>query len=286
MRFADLTLSRQLEQAEGLASAAFVEARRTVAPESGARWTRIGGAYAMFDGPASPITQTFGLGLFEDATPEALAAIESFFDARAAPTDHEVSPIQGEALLPLLVGRGYAPIEYTTLLYRELGHGELQPDLNINPRILITRPASPVDHERWNQASLRGWSHVPGIEPFLRDMHRVNAARKDTVPFLAELEGQPIASAALCIHNRVGLLAGASTVPEARRQGAQLALLDARLKHAADAGCELVMMGAAPGSSSQRNAERHGFRIAYTRTKWRRPCNGRAPSPIAAPASS
>jgi hypothetical protein len=27
-------------------------------------------------------------------------------------------------------------------------------------------------------------------------------------------------------------------------------------------------MGAAPGSASQRNAERQGFRIAYTRIKW------------------
>jgi hypothetical protein len=28
------------------------------------------------------------------------------------------------------------------------------------------------------------------------------------------------------------------------------------------------MMCAEPGSSSQRNAERQGFRIAYTRMKW------------------
>jgi hypothetical protein len=28
------------------------------------------------------------------------------------------------------------------------------------------------------------------------------------------------------------------------------------------------MMVAWPGTESQRNAERHGFRIAYTRTKW------------------
>jgi hypothetical protein len=28
------------------------------------------------------------------------------------------------------------------------------------------------------------------------------------------------------------------------------------------------MMGANPGSGSQRNAERHGFRIAYTQIKW------------------
>jgi hypothetical protein len=30
------------------------------------------------------------------------------------------------------------------------------------------------------------------------------------------------------------------------------------------------VMAARPGSASQRNAERHGFRIAYTRLKWRR----------------
>jgi hypothetical protein len=28
------------------------------------------------------------------------------------------------------------------------------------------------------------------------------------------------------------------------------------------------MMGEQPGSASQRNAERHGFRIACTRIKW------------------
>ena len=61
----------------------------------------------------------------------------------------------------------------------------------------------------------------------------------------------------------------ASTVPEGRKQGAQLALLDARLRYAAEHGCELAMMGALPGSASQRNAERQGFRIAYTRIKWR-----------------
>jgi len=33
-------------------------------------------------------------------------------------------------------------------------------------------------------------------------------------------------------------------------------------------GCDLAMMCAQPGSASQRNAERQGFRIAYTRIKW------------------
>ncbi|MEO8360415.1 MAG: hypothetical protein ABI672_10330, partial [Vicinamibacteria bacterium] len=58
--------------------------------------------------------------------------------------------------------------------------------------------------------------------------------------------------------------------PEARRQGAQSALLAARLSFARERGCDLAMMCALPGSASQRNAERQGFRIAYTRIKWRR----------------
>jgi hypothetical protein len=41
-----------------------------------------------------------------------------------------------------------------------------------------------------------------------------------------------------------------------------------RLRFAADQGCDLALMGALPGSASQRNAERQGFRIAYTRLKW------------------
>jgi len=39
------------------------------------------------------------------------------------------------------------------------------------------------------------------------------------------------------------------------------------MKYAAAQGCDIAMMCALPGSASQRNAERQGFRIAYTRIK-------------------
>jgi hypothetical protein len=105
---------------------------------------------------------------------------------------------------------------------------------------------------------------MPYIEGF------ANLSLASATCFYAERDGKPIATAALFMHEGTALLAGASTVPEGRRQGAQNALLDARLRHAASLGCDLAMMVAAPGSSSQRNAERQGFRIAYTRTKWQR----------------
>jgi len=31
-------------------------------------WIEVGGTYAMFDGPSSPVTQTFGLGIFQSPT--------------------------------------------------------------------------------------------------------------------------------------------------------------------------------------------------------------------------
>ena len=94
------------------------------------------------------------------------------------------------------------------------------------------------------------------------------SSRSKSLTFLAALDDQPIAAGALSIAGDVALLAGASTIPSARRQGAQLALLEARLRYAATQGCTVAMMVTQPGSGSQRNAERHGFRIAYTRTKW------------------
>jgi GNAT superfamily N-acetyltransferase len=89
------------------------------------------------------------------------------------------------------------------------------------------------------------------------------------VCFLAEVDGKPGAAGVLSLHEGVALFAGSATVPELRHRGLQTALLHERMRYAFDHGCDLAMMGALPGSESQRNAERKGFRIAYTRTKWR-----------------
>ncbi len=77
----DLSLSRRLERAEAAACASFVEARARLAPESGAQWIEVAGAYAMYDGVRSPSTQTFGLGLFQSPTAADMDRLEAFFKA-------------------------------------------------------------------------------------------------------------------------------------------------------------------------------------------------------------
>jgi len=275
----DLSLSRRLERAERDSNARFVEARAAVSPDVGAGWIDVGGTYAMFDGVESPCTQTFGFGLFTAPSSGDLDTIERFYAQRSAPVFHEVSPIADPAHLALLASRGYRPIEFTSVLYRSL-----DADLAIAaPADSVARPfqgrvriVDADEVERWEQTSAAGWSDVPGVGPFLVDLMRVAAVRPDARLFLAEIGARAVAAGALTIDDGVALLAGASTIPDARHRGAQLALLSARLAYASQHGCDLAMMGALPGSGSQRNAERNGFRIAYTRTKWQLSAGTRA----------
>ena len=262
--FSDLNLARQLERTEARSNAAFIEARRKLFPESGAEWKEVGGAYAMFDGAESPLTQSFGLGMFEEVTNEHLEKLENFFKERGAPVFHEISPMADMSLLSLLKKRGYHPVEMTSVLYRPVERESLGETRNSK---IKTRIIEQGEEKLWAKTSADGWStEGEGLSDFMFDFGNIIA--RSSLPFLAELDGKAIAAGVLFIGDNAALLAGASTVPEGRRQGAQLALLESRLRYAAEKGCRVAAMGALPGSQSQRNAEKHGFRIAYTRVKW------------------
>ncbi len=265
MIFADLDLARRLERAEGRSCLEFAEARGRVHPQSGATWMECAGAYAVFDGVNSPVTQSFGLGLFEPLSPASLDTIEAFFLDRKAIVVHEVSPLAGVATLDLLCTRGYRPIELSSVLHRPVE----RPAAKAYPDGVTVRESGVEDAPLWAQINARGWGHNdPQLMDFLGEFGPVAFAREHTVNFIADLDGQPGAAGGLSLHDGVALFAGAATIPELRRRGLQAALLEARLRYASDHGYDLAMMVAEAGSQSQRNAERQGFRIAYTRTKW------------------
>ncbi len=256
----DLALARRLERAEALANCAFVEARARLDPSLGACWIEVAGVRAMYDGPESPCTQTFGLGLFDPVTPAVLDSFEAFFKDRGAPVHHEVSPLADKALWPVLSDRGYKPFEFTTVLVRDLKNNPPQPgtgDIHVSI-------AQPSEFDLVAQTAAEGWGAPP-------EMMRTFSESATVVSFLGTLGDRPVATAALNITGDIALFAGASTIPTARNRGAQRALLRARLAYAESVGCEFAMICTEPGSSSQRNAQRQGFQIVYTRLKWRLP---------------
>jgi len=263
--FVDIDLARRLERTEAMGTVKFIEARVKAFPDSRATWRRVGGTFAMFDAVNSPLTQTFGLGMFQPVTEPDLDELESFFKDRGADVFHEVSPLADPTALELLNERRYRPIELTSVMFRPITtdlrlHAKRNPDISVR---LINND----EEDLWAQTAADGWDEYPELRDFLLELGKVNA-QSESLSFLAELQGKAIAAGALALNDDVALLAGASTIPQFRRNGAQLALLEDRLRYGANKGCTTAMIAARPGSASQRNAERHGFRIAYTRIKW------------------
>ena len=267
MIYSEKLLSQKLERTEARANADYVETRARLFPNSGATWIEVAGAYAMFDGVESPITQTFGLGVFENVTNECLDRLEAFFKERGAPVFHEVSPMADPSILTLLNERGYHPIELTSVMCRGLSAVEFENKTG-DPEI-VTRVIVPGEADVWARTAAAGWAtEQEGLAEFIFDFGQIGAQCSGASPYLAEIDGTPIAAAMLLIYENVCILGGASTVPAARNRGAQNALLAARMKFAVAKGCNLAIMGALPGSQSQRNAQKNGFDIAYTRIKW------------------
>lgn len=267
MIYSDINLSQKLERTESRANTDMIESRAKISPEVNAEWIEVGGTYAMFDGVESPLTQTFGLGIFEETTDKELDQIELFYQNHNAPVFHEVSPMADIALIALLNKRNYQPIEMVNVMFQSL---ELEKDSSkvINPQIK-TRIIEKNEDELWAKTASAGWAtEAEELADFMFHFGKVCANCKGGFPFLAEINGEVISNGMLFIYDDVALLAGASTIPEGRRQGGQQALLQARLNFAKSHGCKIAMMCALPGTQSQKNAQKNGFQIAYTRTKW------------------
>jgi hypothetical protein len=266
MVFSDLELAKRLERAEGYGCAQHALARARTSPGRGAEVMAAGEGFAAFDGIDSPVTQCFGLGVLHPLTGETLNEVERFFFDRGAAADLEVSPLAGVAALRLLCERGYRPIETASVMYRDV-----QIPSGEDPPGARARLIEPGEARLWADVCVDGWTQeLLGVRDLLAGFAELIVVKEGSACFLGELEGTPAAAGSLVICEGVALFSGAATIPQMRRRGLQAALLRERMRYAAARGCDLAMMVTEPGSTSQKNAERQGFRIAYTRTKWRR----------------
>jgi len=77
------------------------------------------------------------------------------------------------------------------------------------------------------------------------------------------LGDEPIGGASLARIGTVAFVNGCGVRRAFRRRGAQGALLRTRLARARELGCTVGYSATLPGTSSRRNMERYGFRVAY-----------------------
>ncbi|MGE5140732.1 MAG: hypothetical protein ACM3JD_14785 [Rudaea sp.] len=110
--------------------------------------------------------------------------------------------------------------------------------------------------------------NVPGAERALWRMLRT-CEFAEWRGYVAFVNGQQAARAAMGVRGGVATLGFAYTDPAFRGRGCQTALLYRRFTDAAALGCDLVRSSSRPGTASERNQQRVGLRVAYTRAYWK-----------------
>jgi GNAT superfamily N-acetyltransferase len=221
---------------------------------------QVAGGWAIFAGANSMLTRAIGLGLYGPVTAADIVRVEAFFRERGAPVTIDLCPCAHPSLAGVLRRRGYDVAEFNNVLVRKLETGQLFPE---DAR---ARECAPEDMRAWVAAVSAGFFERADLTPdesaAAETIFRLPGVRC----FLGRsADAQPAAGAAMAVHEGLAAFFADSTAPAFRGAGLHSALVRARLNAAIRSECDLAMSCTLPGSVSQRNYEKLGFQVVYTR---------------------
>lgn len=263
MTFTDLTLARRLEATHAWRSIRYAQAWAKLHPQqTPAVVQEVGGGWVVLSGPGSPVHSACGLGLHGPLGEDDLNWIERLFRRAGEPPRIDLCPLAEPSFVQLLARRGYVVEEFRSMLTYDLTkHAGCLPV----PDGVEVCQAGPELAELWIQTTAQGFSEQDVPPQQMLEVLAPNFYAHDGIPFLAWWDGQPAGGGGTYVHDGAIELGGDSTRPPFRRHGVETALLLARLSAAREMGCDLAMATTTPGSASQRNTERLGFQLAYTK---------------------
>jgi GNAT superfamily N-acetyltransferase len=251
MQFADLPLARRLEAAEAANARAFTR--------TGTPFLEVAGGCAVFAGAASPLSHAVGIGLDGPVPEAAIQAIEEFFRSRGATVSLDLCPLADPGLFQALGQRGYRITEFNNVLVKRLAGTEIV----LTPRV---RRATSGEGDLWSHTLGEGFFEQAALTDEEMDVGRAIFAAASSHCYLAAAEtGEPAGGAAAAFHDGLATLFADATVARRRRVGLHRELIAARLNEAIARGCGLATASTLPGSGSQRNYERCGFEVVYTK---------------------
>ena len=133
----------------------------------------------------------------------------------------------------------------------------------MTPRV---RRVLPDETDLWSYTVGRGFFDQAELTTEEMDVGRAICAMPGRAVLPGRLvDGEPAGAAAEAIYGGLATLFADSTIAHFRRGGLHAELIAARLNEAMAQGCELATASTLPGSGSQRNYERLGFEVVYTR---------------------
>jgi hypothetical protein len=263
MQFVDKALARRFEACEEMPQVLYARVFQKTRPEIGAAEEEICGGHMVFAGLGSPIGRATGAGLDRPFTTEDVDRVEEFYRARNAPSQVDLCPLHDGAVFEMFKDRSYGIAELNNVLYRKLDPKEEFPP---PPKDCEIRRSLPKEAAEAGAIVERAFFPQGAPEPFrglLEPLYQMEGA----LAFVASIDGKMVAcGTGLAIpEHRIFALGGAGTLLECRGRGLQTALLRARMAAAAEAGCEYAVVVTNGGTTSQRNCERLGFRVAYSK---------------------
>lgn len=253
--YADLPLALRLEQAAATVAQWSVAAHARLYPESAAASLACGSGTAAFLEETSPLTQVKGAGMVAPTFEADLDAVEAFYEERMAPVTFVLSPFADAAIFTYLSRRGYEIGAFENTLFRPLTAADVgDPDPDVTLAAESGAWAQPLAEAFFDVAT-------PGALELCHTLYGL----PHTESLLVRHERESLAGAQVCYHEGLALFQCDGTIRRYRRAGLQAKLIRERLSRAARAGCDLATADTEPGSASQRNYEKLGFRLAYTK---------------------
>jgi hypothetical protein len=190
-------------------------------------------------------------------SPHNLDEIESFF------LDHQATTVTIE-MAPWLSAESQQALRKQG--YHQAGTENVVTTTSGTPRSSNPPRAEAIPAHAWPEL-MRQSSELPDASP-TNKLVTAAAQLPNTQLYGIRDHNRWIACAQSVRYDDVVIFANDGTVPDARRRGAQTTLIEDRLK--AIPARMTVIAEVAPGSGSERNYLRCGFRIAYARTHYTR----------------
>lgn len=262
-----LDLARRLETAETLIEADALESWLRAHPDSGGRVVRQGHARVMHGARPDDITRVWGLGL--DGPPEIDLLDDAIAEARRRDdrkVTFEWNPYAHTDLFRVMEERGFQIQEFTNCYVRDPAH---QPDPPARP-LAATLRIEPIDLDDtpFIEVCAQAWGHGILGRPapdWLVQVARQAIAQPCRASFAALEGGRVVGVGTVAQLDGVAFYGIASTIPSHRGLGIQSHLLHARTRNVRQTGADIETIGSDPGTVSQRNVERAGFRCIYTK---------------------
>jgi GNAT superfamily N-acetyltransferase len=264
MQFIDKAFARRLESCEEMPQVLYARVFRETRPEIGAAEEEICGGHMVFAGLGSPIGRATGVGFEQPLTAQDLDRIEQFYRERGAPSQVDLTPLHEPVVFELFKERGYALAELNNVLYRQLDESD-EDFFPAGEEYEIRRSAS---EEAETAGGIVETAFFPnGAPEAFRGLITPLYQMPNALAFVATVDCKPVACGTGIVIPEHGVFAlcGAGTLAPYRGRGLQTALLRARMAAAWQNDCKYAVVVTQGGTTSQRNAERLGFRVAYSK---------------------